>query len=182
MFATESSGPEAWERISAHVQTRSPKECVRKFITLPDSQENGTSSSSELLSTSMANVTKNPIMALVAMLSSAVHPDVGARAAKMALSTLKQDLSNQEVVVSAIVQSLPSLVDSQLSEEENKTRQSLAHLAEQLARKVDAKLALLDGLEHSLASELSFLKSTSASEMISQDVPPKSANIETLHN
>ncbi|KAM0683372.1 SWI/SNF and RSC complex subunit Ssr2 [Mitosporidium daphniae] len=181
MFASESSGPEAWERISTHVQTRSSSECIRKFITLPDMQAEKTASF-ELFSNSLASSSNNPIAALVATLSSAVHPDVGAQAAKMALSTLKQDLSNQDEVVSQIVSAFPSLVDTQLTEEEKKTRQSLALLAELLARKVDAKISLLYALENSLSSELSYLKtSSSASETVFQDAPPKSANIEALH-
>lgn len=181
MFSSESSpsSPDIWERISAHVQTRTPSECIGKFIQLPLLTK-PIDNENLILANSISNSSTNPIASLIATISTAVHPDIGARAASLALSLLKPDLSNQNEIFSSISNSLSTLADSQLEIEEKNTRQSLGLLVELLSRKVDLKLSILDSLESSLKSELDHLRVSSNTEVPYQ-APKSSVNIEALH-
>eukprot|EP00742_Colponemidia_sp_Colp-10_P006334 GILJ01006788.1.p1 GENE.GILJ01006788.1~~GILJ01006788.1.p1 ORF type:complete len:1205 (-),score=267.37 GILJ01006788.1:229-3843(-) len=87
---------EDWEKVAAHVGTKSKDECVLHFIQLPieepflDVNKPGLTNSTAGVPLVPFADTSNPLMAQVAFLASVVNPTVAAAAAKAALTEINR--------------------------------------------------------------------------------------------
>ncbi|KAJ3272757.1 hypothetical protein HDV01_005285 [Terramyces sp. JEL0728] len=83
-----------WKEIAAKLQ-KDEEECIQKFVELPTSLDdtNNLDNTEELLHQLIGNE-KNPVMALINILTNSVHPGLAAEVAKAALAHLLKDSHN----------------------------------------------------------------------------------------
>jgi len=135
-----------WDQIALHVATRSKEQCIKMFLELPiEDPYLSMVSNADMGATGGMSQADNPVMSVVAFLSSLVDPKVAKEAA--------QGINGAIKTANAAVGSAGNKASILANEENTDLHSQVKQIVEAQLKKLESKMAQFDQLEALLESE-----------------------------